>query len=452
MLKGTVKPMCSSGRSGSLVGEGSSAGEGRHRRHRRDHVVERRGRPSTAATRVAWNWLKARNTASPLDAGGAVGPVRGCRAAPCSRCSARQRLHVDVRAHAPEVVHAVEHGLRHEGLHRRDDGAGALEQARGVLHRGAHLGLHRAGRSRLPAAGRCAGRAAARRPRRTSCQAMSCARQAHAVARVGPRQHLHQQRGVGDGARHRPGGAAHVGRVDRDAAQAGLEREDAAPAGRQPQRAADVGADVQRAVAAPPPPRRRRRWSRPASCAGPTGCAPACGSSTGPRTACRSRAWWSWPATTPPASRTRAAGGASAARGRQLDGGGAQRRRVAARGDVFLDGDRHAVERPQRLAAQPARLAGARLLQRALRAAAGRAPAGACSQRSMWPSTDCARPPPARTRAGGSAAISSAADSSCSACRAARHARRSGPGQRRQVVDEDRHVLPQALARPCWRP
>ena len=137
-------------------------------------------------------------------------------------------------------------------------------------------------------------------------------RQAHAVARVGQRQHLHEPGGVGHAARHRPGGPAHVGRVDRDAAQAGLEGEDAAPAGGQPQRAADVGADVQRAVA-----RGRGRTGAGAGAArraapGPRGCAPACGSSTGPTRACRSRAWWSWRssrrrlrARVPPAARRR---------------------------------------------------------------------------------------------------------------------------------------------------
>ena len=50
-------------------------------------------------------------------------------------------------------------------------------------------------------------------------------------------------------ARHRPGDAAGIGRIDRDPAEARLEREDAAPAGRQAHRAADVGADVQRPVA-----------------------------------------------------------------------------------------------------------------------------------------------------------------------------------------------------------
>src|SRR5258706_400497 len=46
----------------------------------------------------------------------------------------------------------------------------------------------------------------------------------------------------------------------------------------------------------------------------------------------------------------------------------ADRRRIAARVDVFLEGERHAVERRQRAAAAPARLRGARLVERALRA------------------------------------------------------------------------------------
>ena len=44
----------------------------------------------------------------------------------------------------------------------------------------------------------------------------------------------------------------------------------------------------------------------------------------------------------------------------------ADRRRIAARIDVLLDGDRHAVERRQRPPAAPARLRGARLLERAV--------------------------------------------------------------------------------------
>ena len=80
-------------------------------------------------------------------------------------------------------------------------------------------------------------------------QLMSSARQAHAVAAVGLRQHAHHQRGIVDGAGHRPGDAADIGRIDRNAPEARLQRDQAAPAGRQPHRAADVGAEMQRAVA-----------------------------------------------------------------------------------------------------------------------------------------------------------------------------------------------------------
>ena len=210
-----------------------------------------------------------------------------------------------------------------------------------------------------------------RRPRRCSAptsndgQAMSCARQAHAVARVGLRQHLHHQRGIGDAARHRAGGAAHVGRVDRDAAQAGLEREDAAPAGRQPQRAADVGADVQRAVAG-----RRGGAGAGAGAARRLRQVPGIARQRVEARQARGqhavvghgglgddhRAGF-----LQPRGRRRVGGGRP-----QLDRGRAGRHRVAARGDVFLDRGRHAVERAQRLAAPPARLGGARLLQRGL--------------------------------------------------------------------------------------
>ena len=73
--------------------------------------------------------------------------------------------------------------------------------------------------------------------------------QAHAVACIGQAQHLHHQGSVGHGAGHGASGAAGVGRVDRDSAQAGLEAEDTAPARWQAQRAADVGAHMQRAIA-----------------------------------------------------------------------------------------------------------------------------------------------------------------------------------------------------------
>ena len=78
---------------------------------------------------------------------------------------------------------------------------------------------------------------------------MSCGGRLIVSRVVGLRQHAHQQRGVGDAARHRPGAAAGVGRVDRNPAEARLQGEDAAPGRRQAQRPADVGADVQRPVA-----------------------------------------------------------------------------------------------------------------------------------------------------------------------------------------------------------
>ena len=58
-----------------------------------------------------------------------------------------------------------------------------------------------------------------RRPAGVACrdrsQAIVLRRQAHRVAIVGLRQHAHHQRRVGDGARHRPGDAAAIGRIDR---------------------------------------------------------------------------------------------------------------------------------------------------------------------------------------------------------------------------------------------
>ena len=184
-------------------------------------------------------------------------------------------------------------------------------------------------------------------------QLMSCARQAHAVAAIGPRQHAHHQRRVIDGARHRSGDAADIGRIDRNAPEAWLQRDQAAPAGRQPHRAADVGAEMQRAVTG------RTRGARAGTgAAGILAEVPGIageGMETGE--ARRQHA----------VIRHGGLGkdhraGFAQARGRrrillrrhQLDAGGAQRHRQALGGDIVLDGDGHAVERADRLALLPA--------------------------------------------------------------------------------------------------
>ena len=185
-------------------------------------------------------------------------------------------------------VHAVEHGAGEERADRLDLGAGGVEAlGRGLRprrrSRDRPAGRQPASSSRpmlqaaqvaleprpvdvLRPAGSCVSRS-------SGCASTPISSAASATLRV-----------IG------PAHAAGVGRVDRNPAEAGLEGEDAAPAGRQAQRAADVGADVQRPVAG----RDRRAGAGAAAarvpCSGPRGCAPAHGSSTGPTTACRSRA------------------------------------------------------------------------------------------------------------------------------------------------------------------
>jgi hypothetical protein len=91
---------------------------------------------------------------------------------------------------------------------------------------------------------------------------------------------------------------------------------------------------------------------------------------------------------TAPASFRRAAGGASAVAGFRSTAAVPSGQRVAARGDVFLDGDRHAVERAERLAALPARLEA----RACASAASGLNSQVACrcgSQRSICASTAC---------------------------------------------------------------
>ena len=162
-----------------------------------------------------------------------------------------------------------------------------------------------------------------------------------------------------------PGGAAGVGRIDRDAAEAGLEGEDAAPAGRQPQRAADVGSDVQGPVA-----RGRRGAGAGAGAARRLVHVPGVARQlVEARQAGRQHAVVGHgglgdhhPAGFAHARRRRRIGG----RRRQVARRRSQRHRIALGRDVFLEGHGHAVQRAQRLAAQPARLAGAGLRQRQL--------------------------------------------------------------------------------------
>ena len=192
-------------------------------------------------------------------------------------------------------------------------------------------------------------------------------RQVHAVACVRARQHLHEPGRVGDGARHRPCGTAHVRRIDRDAAQAGLEREDAAPTRRQAQRAADVGADVQWPVA-----RGGGRAGAGAGTAGGAGEVPGVARQfVETRQAGRQHpvVWHRGLGNHDAAGFAHPGRGRCVGQGRRQCGRGrSQRRGVALGRDVVLDGHGHAVQRAERRAALPARLACARLLQREFRA------------------------------------------------------------------------------------
>ena len=184
-------------------------------------------------------------------------------------------------------------------------------------------------------------------------QLTAVGRQAHAVAAVRLRQHAHHQRRIVDGAGHRTGDAADIGRIDRNAPKARLQRDQAAPA--RPAAAPSRRCRC-RDAAGRNRPRRRARAGRGA--AGILAEVPGIageGMETGE--ARRQHA----------VIRHRGLGeddraGFAQPRGRrrilrrrhQLDAGGAQRHRLALGGDIVLDGDRHAVERADRLALLPA--------------------------------------------------------------------------------------------------
>ena len=146
---------------------------------------------------------------------------------------------------APEIVEPVEHLARQHAVDFGDDGAGGLECLGGLDGDVAHLLLQRLADAEVEhqADAQLARRFIQRLP------VDVVGRQAHAVAAIGLRQHAHHQCGVIDGAGHRSGDAADIGRIDRNPPEARLQRDEAAPARRQPHRAADVGAEMQRAVA-----------------------------------------------------------------------------------------------------------------------------------------------------------------------------------------------------------
>ena len=197
-------------------------------------------------------------------------------------------------------------------------------------------------------------------------------RQAHEVARVRTRDHAHQQRRIGHAARHRPGDAPHVGRMHRHAAERGLEARRCRNAW--PAAAPSRRCRCRCAAARSRRPRRRPRRSSSRKVLrsrrhGLRVIAVQAGKPGGQHAEVRHGGL----------AEDHAAGLAHARRGRRIGGlrrrvlvrARADRRRIAARSDVLLDGDRHAVERRERASGAPARLGGARLLERARRAARG---------------------------------------------------------------------------------
>ena len=234
-------------RSQRVVGGAGQVGrESRDGRHGGQHIVEgRRGTHRGHAQQV--RLLAGHEQLGGGDGPGTVGPVAD-EGQDHAALGVRQRLHFHMRAHAPEMVEAVEHVAGEPGLDDLDMGTGRFQPGRSLLHHGTHAGLQ--------------GQAAAGIQQQAYAQAAHLGgvhveaapgnvlvRQAHAVARIGQGQRLHHQRGIGHAARHGAGAAAGIGRVDGHAAQAGLEAEDAAPACGQADGAANVRAHMQRPVA-----------------------------------------------------------------------------------------------------------------------------------------------------------------------------------------------------------
>jgi hypothetical protein len=184
-------------------------------------------------------------------------------------------------------------------------------------------------------------------------------RQAGGVAPVGAGQHAHHQRRVLHRAGHRAGHAADVWRLDRHAPVARLEADDAAPGGGQADRAADVGAQVQRAVAGG-----GSSAGAGAAAAGVGGQIPGVAGepALAPVEARQARAQHAVVGHRGPGQQHAAGlaqprgGGRVVGRGHELGRRAAQRHRGAARGDVLLQRQRHAVQRRQRPALPPARL------------------------------------------------------------------------------------------------
>jgi hypothetical protein len=412
MLKGSVKAMCSNARSGSSVGLAHSAAKAdtgppataRRRRLRRPPRPRRAWRPSA---------LKPWKTCSPLKAR-PPSAQRGCRAARAAL--GRQRRDVQPRAHAPEVVDAVDHLARGEGgsgsttrrrprtraprpAPRRHDRLGR-EAPAGVQQQADAQAAQRRGSAGSPQASGCHGRLIASRASGRLSTASASA--ASATLRViGPAT--------------RPGNGGWIGTRPRlglkpttphHAAGSRIEPPMSVPrcSGRSRRRSRGrAGAAAARVEGQVPGVARQRMEARQArrqhAVVGHGGLAQR--SPRRPRAGAR------------PAARRR--------RGHQLGGGGAQRHRHAARGDVLLQRDGHAVQWPAagRAASAPGCRgpAPAARRRRSPRWHAGAAPS-ARRERSPRAPPPAATPRPGRTGASSSTALRR--------CRLIRPARGSG--------------------------
>ena len=124
------------------------------------------------------------------------------------------------------MVEPVEHFARQDAVDLGDDGAGGFERLGRLDGNASHVAFQR-----LSGAG-IEHQAEAQLARRlVDCLPVKAAvgRQARAVAAVRLRQHAHHQRRIIDGAGHRAGDAADIGRIEWNAPKTRLKRDQAAP-------------------------------------------------------------------------------------------------------------------------------------------------------------------------------------------------------------------------------
>ena len=352
-----------------------------------------------------------------------------------------ERVEVDQRARAPEMVEPVEHLLRQERRERLDARAGRLEIARRALDRRAHLARRR--------------NAAAGLEHQADAQALEVRRpdrpverlelEARVVARVGQRQRRHHQRRRrrrrGSSGRRR--GRYRAGRSARGRRSAsGRRSRTSRPAGGSSRRCRCRHAAARRA---PRPPRPRPPTSRRDCGRASRDCGRAGESSTGPRTACRSRAWSSWRTGSrrPPSGARRAARRPRPASCRSPRCRPASDRRGCAILSLTVAGTPSSG--PIGSPLHPARFRGARLSERALRR---EQPGRGDMRLERLDARDHRGHRLARrqlARPIGVEKLERRQSEGLHRVSAPALRPRSLPRHRRQVVGEDRRVLPQAL-------